>query len=838
MFRTKPRNAPNKSSVFLSHEHWQYSGNGYKRLSQVPKHVLESVSDNDIPLTVTKLDEGSLDPDCDKEQFFQDLKVILGKLMNFESRRGQDESGADDEQNKYAVSLYKNGGVDVLVRILMFPSLFPPFTKYRRESDKDLRIKAMVLEILTKMTPTTVGEQVTTYLMEQEDVLSYMFTLLAHQKTFIIACQLIEDMLQSKKILLDLNKINNIQTLIQCLKDDQLANFCRILAVAISDLDIYDNKSSLFAQNKQKRSKGFVNVRDINQELLLAIPELLPRLVNLAVSKAYTPRFPGMVSELDCWMEWIENQMAEEPYDNPLDDEMEDFIGGITAPTTAESPMQKQQGLTITEELVQRVEVVYVLGLFLLGKHRKKVQRKLAELKLAPGLSELFDQFIWKCQVGRYTNRHRMRGHNAACECSPEVALKIQFLRLVHSFCDHSDYKHLLLSKSELSEVKRINAKAGSLQLPNLDNVNRQLMCRGNKGLLTKIVEVMKKEPTTSTFRFWLARAVESYLRGNTSYCDQVFLMRRGLLQHVASNIVEHEIRHKEILQSSFDLLGELVKFNIEAFRTFDNILTTSEKFDKFITTVNRNLVDSNMFIRSLILSLEHFRAEDEAISDYVRKDSRLLMYIGDFSRQLDYLYKLITIIDVQNLTQENVSCLNTTLVFLMFANRKHQLGRYLQALKDEKEGMLEVNGSVQFMTNFRDLLLFWQDHYLHKDKDCSALEKREELKYEDEDRSDNEDEKPTIVVLKEGDLTPEEAELALKDEKTVTQDYDCEESEPSDGKITFKKPTKRQGDTVNELNVSSSKKQKDEKKKKKSSSKEVKNSSLLSFDDEEEEET
>jgi len=50
------------------------------------------------------------------------------------------------------------------------------------------------------------------------------------------------------------------------------------------------------------------------------------------------------------------------------------------------------------------------------------------------------------------------------------------------------------------------------------------------------------------------------------------------LLQHVASNIVEHEIRHKEILQSSFDLLGELVKFNIDAFKTFDTILTTQEK--------------------------------------------------------------------------------------------------------------------------------------------------------------------------------------------------------------------------------------------------------------------
>lgn len=80
--------------------------------------------------------------------------------------------------------------------------------------------------------------------------------------------------------------------------------------------------------------------------------------------------------------------------------------------------------------------------------------------------------------------------------------------------------------------------------------------------------------------------------------------------QHVAGNIVESTTRHKEILQSSFDLLGELIKFNIEAFKAFDSILTTEERFEKFVSMVNQNLVDSNMFIRSLILSLEHFRAE------------------------------------------------------------------------------------------------------------------------------------------------------------------------------------------------------------------------------------
>ena len=106
-------------------------------------------------------------------------------------------------------------------------------------------------------------------------------------------------------------------------------------------------------------------------------------------------------------------------------------------------------------------------------------------------------------------------------------------------------------------------------------------MCRGSKGLLTKIVEVMKKEPTASTFRFWLARAVESYLRGSTSYCDQVFLLRRGLLQHIAGNIVEPDSKPKEILQSSFDLLGELIKFNIDAFKAFDKVLNTKAKVSR-----------------------------------------------------------------------------------------------------------------------------------------------------------------------------------------------------------------------------------------------------------------
>lgn len=41
-----------------------------------------------------------------------------------------------------------------------------------------------------------------------------------------------------------------------------------------------------------------------------------------------TPRFRGMNSELDNWMEWIDNQMSEDAFDPPTIDDLESFIGG------------------------------------------------------------------------------------------------------------------------------------------------------------------------------------------------------------------------------------------------------------------------------------------------------------------------------------------------------------------------------------------------------------------------------------------------------------------------------------------------------------------------------
>eukprot|EP00090_Calanus_glacialis_P032666 TRINITY_DN54133_c0_g1_i1.p1 TRINITY_DN54133_c0_g1~~TRINITY_DN54133_c0_g1_i1.p1 ORF type:complete len:147 (-),score=61.10 TRINITY_DN54133_c0_g1_i1:67-507(-) len=93
------------------------------------------------------------------------------------------------------------------------------------------------------------------------------------------------------------------------------------------------------------------------------------------------------------------------------------------------------------------------------------------------------------------------------------------------------------------------------------------------------------------------------------------------------------------------------------------------------------------------------------------------------------------------------------------------------------------------------------------------------------EEREDRDDEKPTIVVMKEGDLTEEEMNVVKKAE-TIAKEIEV--VIPSDGRIMFKKPSKREN----------SDKESDSDIKHKKKKKEKKASSLLSFGDEEEDDS
>uniref|UniRef100_A0A8C0B6X5 Transient receptor potential cation channel subfamily C member 4 associated protein n=1 Tax=Buteo japonicus TaxID=224669 RepID=A0A8C0B6X5_9AVES len=562
-------------------------------------------------------------------------------------------------------------------------------------------------------------EGVTRRLAERNDFVLFLFTLMTNKKTFLQTATLIEDILGVKKEMIQLDDIPNLASLVSSFDQQQLANFCRILAVTISELDTgSDDKHTLLAKNAQQKKNLGPSRAEINQATLLNIPGFIERLCKLATRKvSETTGTSSFLQELEEWYTWLDNALVLDALMRVANEEAEQKSSDESGLANTSTRTQLPQSMKIMHEIMYKLEVLYVLCVLLMGRQRNQVHKMIAEFKLIPGLNNLFDKLIWRKHSASALVLH---GHNQNCDCSPDITLKIQFLRLLQSFSDHHENKYLLLNSQELNELSAISHKANIPEVDAVVNTDRSLVCDGKRGLLTRLLQVMKKEPAESSFRFWQARAVESFLRGTTSYADQMFLLKRGLLEHILYCIVDSECKSRDVLQSYFDLLGELMKFNIDAFKRFNKYINTDEKFQVFLNQINSSLVDSNMLVRCITLSLDRFENQSDAKVAEVLSECRLLSYMSQMSMRMSFLFRLINIIHVQTLTQENVSCLNTSLVILMLARRKEKLPFYLRTLQ-QMEYTEKYPGFI--LNNFHSLLRFWQQHYLNKDKDSTCLE-------------------------------------------------------------------------------------------------------------------
>ncbi|XP_053309414.1 short transient receptor potential channel 4-associated protein [Spea bombifrons] len=745
----------------------QLTGCGLTRGSQISEQLLlerdKQAKWNSIPFLLRRL-YGDSHPNSDFAHCQSILKEISPLLSMEAMAIVTDDKKSSTElpfPNTYTFDLF--GGVDLLVEILMRPSLFPQKKKQKISDD-------LIKDCLSILYNTCIcTEGVTKRLAERNDFVLFLFTLMTNKKTFLQTATLIEDILGIKKEMIQLEDIPNLSSLVSSFDQQQLANFCRILSVTISELDTgNDDKYTLLAKDAQQKKIANPSRAEVNQATLLNIPGFIERLCKLATRKvSESTGTASFLQELEEWYTWLDNALVLDALMRVAQEETEQSgtessdEGGLANPS---SRTQLPQSMKIMHEIMYKVEVLYVLCVLLMGRQRNQVHKMIAEFKLIPGLNNLFDKLIWRKHSPSNLVLH---GHNQNCDCSPDISLKIQFLRLLQSFSDHHENKYLLLNSQELNELSAISLKANIPEVEAVLNTDRSLVCDGKKGLLTKLLQVMKKEPAESSFRFWQARAVESFLRGVTSYADQMFLLKRGLLEHILYCIVDSECKSRDVLQSYFDLLGELMKFNIDAFKRFNKYINTEEKFQIFLNQINSSLVDSNMLVRCIALSLDRFESQSDDIKvAEVLSECRLLSYMTQGSIRMSFLFRLINIIHVQTLTQENVSCLNTSLVVLMLARRKGRLPCYLQTIRN-MECLEKYPGYI--LNNFHSLLRFWQQHYLNKDKDSTCLENSSCINFSYW--------KETVSVLLNPDRTSPCAIVGYIDEAYMDVDRDfCED--------------------------------------------------------------
>lgn len=190
-------------------------------------------------------------------------------------------------------------------------------------------------------------------------------------------------------------------------------------------------------------------------------------------------------------------------------------------------------------------------------------------------------------------------------------------------------------------------------------------------------------------------------------------------------------------LQINFDLLGELIKFNPAAFEALDATLAGRNRLERFAEVLVTHLVDSNVFVRSVALSAERFRAQGAACAGAGGM-------LGAFmeANAVRLLEDLMCTVTVEYLNQENVCVINTALILLIHASRAGRLAPLLATLRSRaaaasapglaahaaadafsKEAPSQAAAAGGTLRNFRQLLDFWREYYRVRSKDCSSLE-------------------------------------------------------------------------------------------------------------------
>jgi len=244
---------------------------------------------------------------------------------------------------------------------------------------------------------------------------------------------------------------------------------------------------------------------------------------------------------------------------------------------------------------------------------------------------------------------------------------------------------------------------------------------------------LLRKFHGNSNYHFWLASCVESFLRG-FNYTHQIFVAHSGLLYSLLNQILSGQIAKSNNVQISYDLIGEIVKFNRYNIIFLEQLCQQFEWTKLLPKKLAENVVDSNVFVRSMLLSYERFAFMHENQTDLMQKE-RTRTFINSISvfssldaGTLDWFKLLIETVEPTIINQDNICCINTALIIAMFAEQKGCLQVYLDTLLTPPKK--ENKSARQLVEDFNKVLHVWQKYYLSKTKDCFSLQHTTSIKF------------------------------------------------------------------------------------------------------------
>lgn len=227
----------------------------------------------------------------------------------------------------------------------------------------------------------------------------------------------------------------------------------------------------------------------------------------------------------------------------------------------------------------------------------------------------------------------------------------------------------------------------------NIENILKNVIEKYNKndqscGLLLKMVLKYLSECYFSTPKFWLASCIEVMIRGNNQFF-QYYIVKLGLMPCLLYDIIYNKHDSLQIMQLSFDILGELIKFNRANFFLMNYYFVDNNEFSIFTKKIiaKETLVDSNVFLRSIILSTYNFdKADFELGLDYERNEffTQNCKFCKFINENMFLVFNtLVNIVRPDGINQTNISCINTALLILIlnYLRGEKYIGEFLQVI-------------------------------------------------------------------------------------------------------------------------------------------------------------
>ncbi|CDF38159.1 unnamed protein product [Chondrus crispus] len=277
-----------------------------------------------------------------------------------------------------------------------------------------------------------------------------------------------------------------------------------------------------------------------------------------------------------------------------------------------------------------------------------------------------------------------------------------------------------------------------------------------DQGIVCKIADILMRahadDEAHGTRRYLLAGCMETYLR-SASIDEKSIVARHGLLLHLLSELSQHDKlipQLSQFRQTSFDLLGQLVKWSRELFGFMNTIFRQDPKLlSGLLITMSGSLIDSNVFVRSVVISLECFREEDKLTRNPNTGNSKerydfASCLLWDFleTNRLRLIQDLITSVRVEDVNFENICCVNTSLILMVISYPTeealdlallHILNNILLSEEMEKFGPQNFFGlnPVDIFSNFEKLISFWLSYYQHQSLDVASQELNSNIRFE-----------------------------------------------------------------------------------------------------------